>query len=217
MAYNDDLIRLIDQRVRAASAVTVSMGTIVDRDPAGVTATVMFDGSTVAVPCKIFGWQRVDSGERVGLLKFGSEWLVIGSYDESGLGEASATGYFTSTNTTTTASFADAGDGATVTFTKVRDTTAIRVGLIAYAYSTATATIAQFGVNVAGTDYAVGYLAYNVANQHMPIGGFTRITGIPAGTYTIPVRWRRISGAGIVNINGDDRYSFEVDEIRRAG
>jgi hypothetical protein len=219
--YNDDLIRLVDQRIRAALVTTRAVGTVVDRATSGFTCSVVLDGSTVAVPAKMFGWSRLEENDRVALMMFGSDWVVVGSYDDRGLGEASRRGAF-APNTTTSASYVDADSSAVVTFTKVKDATALRMILDATLWTTAINTEAEIGLRVSdgasfNVDYTLASLYINPAGQHVQLAGISHAIGVPAATYTISLRWRRAQGTGTLTVGTDDIYCMMAEEIRRAG
>jgi hypothetical protein len=211
-----DWLRIIDQRVRLGQVRQLDTGTIVERSTSDNNASVVFDGATVATPCKVFGWQRVEESDRVGLALLGKEWVVVGSYDDAGLGEASISALSVAM-TKADATYADFESRATVTFTKRRDNTAVRVGIGFSCWSTAINSEADVGVNILGSDYAVTGHMINPASQHMAFYGARRITGLPAGTYPITMRWRRAEGTGTLTADANDRWLLEADEIRRSG
>ena len=81
MPFNWDLLDLIDSRVRDSGEQILAMGTAqTGTDKATNTVYVMMDGSGMAVPVKAFRSVTVVPGARVGLAKFGSQWVVVGTY-----------------------------------------------------------------------------------------------------------------------------------------
>lgn len=78
MAYNSDLLAIIDARIDQKNERLTAVGTVVDWTPP--TAMVQFDGSALAVPVKVFGGITADVEHRVGLERFGTDWTVIGSF-----------------------------------------------------------------------------------------------------------------------------------------
>lgn len=77
MTYNYPELDVIDAQIAKAAAKVTDTGTVTS-----VISTtrlmVMFNGSTVAVPVKVWTNVPVVAGDRVGLAKFGSDWVVIG-------------------------------------------------------------------------------------------------------------------------------------------
>ena len=47
------------------------------------------------------------------------------------------------------------------------------------------------GSSFAATDYNLAYEHFNVVNQHLSFHAMTRALNVPAGSYTVQVRWRR--------------------------
>jgi hypothetical protein len=81
MTFNWAALDLIDERIRSYEEKTLAMGTAQSAtDKATNTVNVLFDGSGVAVPVKSFRSVTVLPGARVGLAKFGAQWVVIGTY-----------------------------------------------------------------------------------------------------------------------------------------
>lgn len=75
------LVQAIDQRVAAGEKMLAAMGTVtswLNTAPSDVMVT--FDSTTAAVPCKVFGDVTVAEGDRVGLLRLGRWWTVVGSF-----------------------------------------------------------------------------------------------------------------------------------------
>lgn len=84
MTFNNDLLTVIDDRVEAGFAKYTALGTMVDR-PVGSSAQVIFDGSAIAIPVKVYANVPCRGGDRVGLIKFGRHWIVIGTFGRHGL------------------------------------------------------------------------------------------------------------------------------------
>jgi hypothetical protein len=219
---DQDLIALIDQRIRAAQQMTRAAGTCVDRATTGPDANVIFDGSTVAMPVKVLGSVFLQNGDRCVLEKFGSNWVVTGSWAAVGLGGASLNQACQTPGISTTSStYSDVSQISGFTFTKLFDETFVRIGMTTSCFSTATSTRARFAMlltpddsssTYVPTDYATTQMHFNVANQHMSAYGLTRRFDIPAGTYTCQTRWRRISGTGSISADDADLFHLEVDE-----
>jgi hypothetical protein len=79
MALAQDMIDLINEQIRASQTQLTSAATVVRRTGA-TTALVTFDGSALAVPVKVFGDVNIDEGDRVGLVRLGVDWTVVGTF-----------------------------------------------------------------------------------------------------------------------------------------
>jgi hypothetical protein len=78
------LIQAIDQRVAAGAKTLTAMGTVTSwSEYAPLDIDVTFDGTTVSVPCKVYGSVSVAEGDRVGLVKIGRWWMVHGTYTKT--------------------------------------------------------------------------------------------------------------------------------------
>ena len=84
MTFNSDLLTTIDDRVARGQERITAMGTLIDT-PVGTDATVIVDGSSTAVAVKVFKTVKCRGGDRVGLVKFGSKWTVVGSFTDHGM------------------------------------------------------------------------------------------------------------------------------------
>lgn len=227
MAIDQDLIALIDQRIRSAAAKDKAAGTCVSRDTTGSGADVAFDGSTVAMPVKVLGNVFMKPGDRCVLERFGSDWVVIGSWSALGLGECSVFGFGPGgAVSTTSASFVDFSDIAPRQFDKAFDATYVRMAVTAGCYSTAISTGVRFGIRITpldaesaypATDLAMNNIWFNQANIHQTNYYHYRYTVLPAGSYEIQLRWRRGAGTGTITADSADLFSVELDEAVRAG
>jgi hypothetical protein len=84
--------------------------------------------------------------------------------------------------------------------------------------SVATGTSALLGVNISGpnaatTDNTIASLLFNVNSVHTNMSGTRYISNVPAGDYTMDVRWRRNSGTGTMNLDAGDQVSISVVEV----
>lgn len=227
MSIDQDLIRLIDQRIQSAQQKTEARGTCVSRDTTGPGADVLFDGSTVAMPVKVLGGVFLQPGNRCVLDKYGSDWVVTGSWSALGLGEASqvGTGPVGGTGGLTSGTFVDLTELAVKRFDKVYDATYVRMGVGAACVSSASSTAVRFalrftpldpGGGYTATDYNATFIYFNVTGTHLSAYSASRITGMPAGSYNVQLRWRRSSGAGSLTADQNDVLWFELDEGIRA-
>src|SRR6478609_8422663 len=85
MTLNFVMLDLIDARVRAATDRHTAMGTMSERTSA-TRAMVTFDGSSVAVPVKMFSDVLAMQGDRVGLIRIGTDWVVVGAFSAVEIG-----------------------------------------------------------------------------------------------------------------------------------
>jgi hypothetical protein len=181
------------------------------RDTTGPGALVIFDGSTVGMPVKVFGNAPCQPGDRVALTLYGSDWVVTSGYNALGYGEANKSTTPTgATGALTSGTFVDLTEIAPITgFTKFYDATFVRVGMKASSYVSVAGTVAQFAVRFTATEGGAGWtpvdhnmnrLYFNQINTHTPDTHAIRILGIPAGTYTVSTRWRRAAARATSNV-----------------
>ncbi|MFI5833220.1 hypothetical protein ACIA5A_06035 [Micromonospora sp. NPDC051300] len=78
MALNADWLAVVDERIDQKNQRFTAVGTVADWAPP--TVMVQFDGSALAVPVKAFGGISAGVGHRVGLMRFGTDWAVVGSF-----------------------------------------------------------------------------------------------------------------------------------------
>jgi hypothetical protein len=219
--FDQNLVDLIDQRVRAGQARTRMVGTCVDRDTTGPGAQVIVDGDVFAVPVKVLGHVFLQDGHRCVLDKYGSDWIVTGSFAAFGLGESTYHNVGSTPESVTSSAYVDLAQVAPKTITKRFDGTYLRMAIKATAWVATTAgTQLRFGLRLTptsgqaftATDYNVTFLLYNVVSQHLVNAGWARNLGIPAGDYTWQVRWRRPAGTGTPTFDTGDEISVELDE-----
>lgn len=79
VAYTQEMIALVDERIRAAFHTITAAGTVVERT-GSTTCMVVLDGSSLPVPVKAFGDVNVAEGDRVGLVRLGVDWTIIGTF-----------------------------------------------------------------------------------------------------------------------------------------
>ena len=125
----------------------------------------------------------------------------------------------------TSSSFVDLTEFGTLSFTKYHDNTYVRLGMLWSGLGTATNTRVAFAARLTATeggdgytpiDYVAGTALIYTANARVQVYCSTRMSGgvggLPAGTYTITYRWRRMAGAGNVISDTFDPMLIEVDE-----
>jgi len=212
MRYQDQLLNIIDQRIRAHAERITAMGTVQSRDPDGVRAMVTLDGSTVAVPVKVIAGLRVLPDDRVGLVRFGSDWVVAISF---GVAAASANEasleIINATPTTFTAANTNLAGGSR-RVTKDLAATRMRVTIHGSAFrSVASYSRLTYGVDIGGVKYDVGTFGFSSQNVRQTFGMHRTIDPIPAGEYTVQVYGRgSVSG---IDVAADDSWSMRWEEI----
>jgi hypothetical protein len=227
LAVTPEDIRLIDQRVRAALQTTRASGTVVTRDTTGPGATVLQDGSTVPVPAKVTGSTFVRPGDRCLMDRYGtSDWVVTQSWSTLTFGELSKTydGLGSTTSALTSSTFVDLTEFEPTTFTKAFDLTSVRIQVQAEAYTSGSAgqtAKVNWGVRFTPIEGAEGYtpidigiggININQLSTHVSYTSTRRYISLPAGTFTVSLRWRRVSGAASVLADTNDAYALELDE-----
>lgn len=115
---------------------------------------------------------------------------------------------------TTSATFVNIPNSTGVTFSKGYGATEVKLTLFGRLRTNSVGTQAALAVQINGVDYEVDRQYFDVANCHFQLGGFVSVSGIPAGTYTVRARWRRIGGAGNVTLDDFDKFSLEAREVR---
>lgn len=79
MAFDDDLYALIRRVAHAGDRAVIASGTVVALG-AGARVDVQFDASAVAVTVKQLAHVSATVGARVGLVRFGSDWVIVGKF-----------------------------------------------------------------------------------------------------------------------------------------
>lgn len=229
MIYDENLIRLIREQIRLSQQATRAVGTVVTRDTTGTGAMVKFDHAETPTPVLVGGNVFCQPEDRVLLDLYGSDWVVTTSFSSAAFGEASR--FYAGlgapmTALTTTGGFVDFTEVAPVTFTKLHDLTFVLITASYGGYTdTAANTEAEWAVRFTPTeagssytasDITVGSIFFNNISEHLNQSQQRRKTDIPAGTYTVSMRWRRVGGTGNVRANADDCYTMSLDERVRA-
>lgn len=170
-------------------------------------------------------WSMVGAvlaGDRVSIIKVPPEGAYIVGWSAA-VGHALADQAFRGAldaQTTVSASYSNLNSGgsvARISLTKVRDDTRLAYDFDASCFSTAVNTSVQYGLLVDGTDYDTAFARINLGSVHVFPGasGFLGGVGaIPAGTYDIDARWRRVAGAGTLsNVANEALLAFRVQEV----
>jgi hypothetical protein len=218
MALDLDILAAIDARVRQGERDILAFGTVASVDSDN-DVTVTFDGSAASIPCKNFGNVLTIAGDRVGLAKIGKWWTVVGEMERrwpaTAAGQASGPGGGLST---ASGSYSDTPGLVTLTITKRYDDTQLYVVMAIDTYVSVNGTQFEYGVQIAGVamaaaDYRMGAYLQNFANDHRAITDFRCISGLPADTYTIKSRWKRLAGTGNVTQDNSSDTSLFAQEV----
>lgn len=226
-AFDDGLIRTIDDRIKRFLPTLTARGTVVSRDTTGPVVQVLFDGDSIAMPVKCAGNVFCQANDRVVLTKHGPTWVVIGAFTGPGYGEMfrriNFSGATTAYNTT---SFTDLTEWGTKEFVKFYDNTFIRVGMSWQGFMSAGNTGVEFGFRMTQTvgsgaytpaDVACGRCLITTSGNRGANSGAARLGAVPAGTYTVSYRIRRYVGTGTINGDASDTVWMEMDERVSAG
>jgi hypothetical protein len=127
--------------------------------------------------------------------------------NENGVGAAAAA------DATSSAAYANLSGTSSFAFVKQDAASRLKVTIHAGAFVSAAGTKPMYGVQIGGTDYDVVSQTINVTNTHVNISGFSYLTGVPAGSYTVQGRWRRAAGTGSITRNNEDWLSISVKEL----
>lgn len=221
MTIDETLISIIDQRIRQHNVTERATGTCVDRDSTGPGALVIFDGATVAVPVKVTGSTGVRPGYRCVLEKFGTEWLVVGSFANPVLGIASQF-VFNGAQTTTSTTFVDMTNIPPQSFTKLHDGTGVGFNTNLSAVMLSAISGMRVGYRLTQVSGSAPFTAIDVQG---PFGLLAQINGrhffgneaiytfpMPAGVYSIQARMRMTTGSGTISLSTSDIWSMVVRE-----
>lgn len=122
------------------------------------------------------------------------------------------------TDTTTSGGYVNlAGTGSVTSFSFVKrfDSTRIRVqmGCAAMYSAVSNPTLAMLGVRINAVDTDVAQVFCATLNERYGNSGVARITGVPAGTYTVQGRWKRVSGPGTLTRDANDWLTIDASEV----
>jgi hypothetical protein len=220
-SYGQDQARLIADQVAAGTVVAQKMGTVISRETATARASVSFDGgSGNGQPVKCFETVVCDSGDRVGLIKFEGEWIIVGNYTPRTLGhEISYTTYVGTAPTYAGSTFQDMPSSPEVNIKKMRDDTQFMLHIAGSLRADASSTVYELALNItfpnaSTSDESMLRRVLNAAADHRDYSAGHQTTGtFPAGSYTFVGRWRRISGTGNLTIDVNDTVTIEVEEV----
>lgn len=219
--FTEDNLDAIDERIRKAVDTGRAWGTVQSVDLTNFLCQVIMEGTTVAVPAKLFQHTWCEEQDRVALDKWGSDWFVSGvmkvtpyerTWRESSLQRDGASG------STSSSSYANMPGTPTWTVNKQFDATKLRHDFACSMYADAIDRAVHLGVQLTGIttlDVTKGHWANTdgaLAGIRMFIVGWVYQTGVAAGTYTANARWKT-DGFGTITTDSDDRWSFSTREL----
>lgn len=217
-------LAIIDERMRSlAETSNRRQGILVSRDTTGPNARAVLQGDTVAVDVLVMGNVYCQESDWVLVTRYGPDWYVTSSFAAPAFGEANqvTNGPGGGTGALVSATYIDLNEFTPFTFVKMFDVTFVRIGLTAGGYSSAANTEVRFGVRLTpddssstytASDYPMNRIFFNQVNTHVPSYHPEREIDIPAGSYTVSMRWRRSAGAGNVFVDTGDTLGIELDE-----
>lgn len=217
MAYNDEIVALIDARVGKLIGRDKAVGTVVSVQGDALRARVVMDGSAQDMPVKVLGHAEPQAGDRVVLVLVDGAWCVIDAYAQR-WPESQGLNQQLGADTTTSATFATLASTPSFTFTKRWDATRVCVRGDMQAFSTVNSTIVVIGVRFTDADAVV--TEFHIVRQywstafiHTGFGGTKYCSGLVAGVYTVVPLWARWSGTGTITTNTDDWISYSAAEV----
>jgi hypothetical protein len=189
-------------------------------DITGNAVQIILDGDTNLVPAiSLIG--TLAKGARVWVLKIPpSGSYVVGFAAGPALPGAASFDKFAAVQSKNDVAYASmlqlSGANAATTFIKQRKESRIAYTVVVDAFATAIGAVADIGLQINSTDYSVTSFFFNAAADHRQMTGPGIIddsaSRIPAGTYTVTLRWRRVSGAQI-NTDNNSRLMFLLWEV----
>lgn len=189
----------------------IRVGTVTSVSP----LTVDVSGGTIS-KIGVLGSARLAVGMVVSLIRENESWLVLGdnvsSADVSGQA-ASKVG--SATTSTASGSYTEVSGALATSFTKNSGFTRVAVHFGTSSFTNTVATAVSFVLTFTGPaalDVQLGAFFFNVANVHASCSGH-QIVALPAGTYGVTVRWARSAGAGTLFVDGNDLFSYTVQEV----
>jgi len=192
-------------------------------DITGNAVQIILDGDTNLVPAiSLIG--NLAKGARVWALKIPpSGNYVVGFAGGAPLPQMGTFhGLANAPQTRNVATYADVlaigAVSVTTIFYKYRAGSRIAYNLVTDAFATAANATVEYAFLVNGTDYSAATYFFNAATDHRTVAGASVLTGsenIPAGRYTVTLRWRSPS-ATAVNMNNDSQILFQLTEVAPA-
>lgn len=79
--------------------------------------------------------------------------------------------------------------------------------------STLATTELELAIQIdSGSDIVIGSFFFNVASSHTSFS-WSLIQTLTEGDHTINLRWRRVSGTGVVTVDGNDRIQLKALQV----
>lgn len=216
-------VELIGNLIDSAQSRPTKMGTVTGRDMTGSRCLVVFDGSSgVAQPVKCPESVVVDNGDRVGMVRYESDWIVTINYTLQTLCDALTKFTWGGAGTTTSTTFVDMPNSPTLSFTKRRDATLLRLYVSLSMFSAATTpSTFHIGMHLTSLDGVTSYdediiaSTINTASVHAEWASWVTTAALPASTYTGTARWLRIAGGGTgaLTVDSNDSITMHVIEV----
>lgn len=221
------MIAFVQKMIDKSQQNVIAKGSVSAIDPVNrAQSFVTFDGSFNSAPVKCLPDVMPMIGDRVALAKVGSEWTIIGSFTAKTpvrwlyIADSGPTG------STSSASFVDFPGPITGTFTKYYDWTRIRLEVFVRFFFNAGTGTAEIGLQLVSTtapytsadilmshDVANTATDYESGHQMRELPDAVNSAAMPAGEYTITLRWRRQAGSVSLNSDSNGRNQIEVTEI----
>ncbi len=128
----------------------------------------------------------------------------------AGIGAA----YTAGVQTTTLAAYSNVTMPATLTLAKLFTATRIKIDLhTTHYWQTAIGTV-MFAVLINGVDYDVAQYGTNLVGDRLQVSGTAYVaSGLAAGSYSVQLAWKRVSGTGTVTIDNNDWLSLSAMEV----
>lgn len=125
--------------------------------------------------------------------------------------EFKQTAEFLTIAATSSATFGNIGTAQNIDKQYTGTRIALHGGITAYANGAN--TVVEFQMLVNGVGHRVGYYYFNTTLDHRTIVllGVTP-TGLTAGTYSVQLQWRRVSGGGSINVDTEDYLTWDLTE-----
>lgn len=206
--------QLVEDAQRLGLSWILRPGTVAIADP----LKVIFDGDDTPITAvSLIGMFPV--GARVmGLLVPPGGNFIIGWNDPDFTGPLGVTTNLNQaggTGTTTSGTFVDMPGSPTLSITKKYPSglTNIKASLTTGASSSAINDTVSFALLINGVDQVIMTTFINVAAVHVYFASTILLTGLDAGTYSVVVRWRRVSGAGTLSTDVNDWTSLTLEEV----
>jgi len=218
--YASSLAAFVDGRIDAAAGRNTHMGTVASRSTTGAYAEVIFDGTSgVPAPVKCFEHVLLAPGDRVGMVKFGSDWVIVGNYSIRALANVFNQYLFGTLTQITGTTFQDMDSSPGLTYTKMRDATIMRYTMGVSGACTTPPNIWRMGFHVSSADgvtsydQEVGYHKLDVTTRQHFLRARMASSAHAAGVYSIVARWTKISGSGFIQTDSADSVEMWAEEI----